>query len=594
MARRKQAIWMVGIMSGVMLQSLGAQAFLAPAEGPLAFRRDQLPLEAEAMARLSRQLVILAGGVDLETAPKRRLLGQMLALASALDPANLEARKQLADLQAGVKGTVPGAEELAQGRALLWQYLGWLETPEAGEAGRALAACLADVMRAADAGHPQAEALKGAAERGAWAGWVPELAAYQAAKPNVEATADEMALAETADAAEPASAEEESGILLREAEVSLVLWRLVPKSQPAQWVPGPATLEMSAVDLPTNDGKKLPFSLWIGGQDGASAFRELTRPLTDLLKSHHGELPANARVMIGGEALEESLKSKKRHSMSAPVAALASAAVSGRELAPGLTILGSLDATGAFQLPTGFWDQLQALGKGTGGRLVVPAAAAEELQAMLALERPEFFFEFEVLLAENFQQLLQLSEKATGEKFVASASKFREIREKSVRQPIGQYLANSFVARRLAELSQEAPYHFSAKMLAVQGAGNRPVTVPRRVMVSELRRAIVPMEWLVLRQNGDLQEEDYREIGASFDVCRAGVDKLQRYADKSDREMVEQVQAMLNGVRSLDRATRARGETNVVMAGVHAARLALVKAHAELSGKLAIAAGETE
>jgi hypothetical protein len=113
-------------------------------------------------------------------------------------------------------------------------------------------------------------------------------------------------------------------------------------------------------------------------------------------------------------------------------------------------------------------------------------------------------------------------------------------------------------------------------------------------MVSELRRAIAPMEWLVVRQNGDLGKEEFRKIGTSFDDCRTGVDHLVRYAAKEDREMIEQVQAMLNSVRALDRATRARGEAYLVTSGVNAARLAVVKAHGEISQKLAIAAGETE
>ena len=585
------ALWMAGFLAGVAGAPLHAQDFAAPAEGPLAFRRDQLPLEADAMARISQQLVTLTGAVDMQTAAGRRGVAQMLALASALDPANLDARKRVADLQAGGEIITADAEQISKARALVWQYLGWLETPDAGEPGRALAACLADVMTMADPQHPKTQARRGAPERGVWAGWIPEVAAYEAGKSKLAAT--EMN-DETLPADPEPSAAETPGALLTEAEISLVLWRELPKSVPPTWLAGPARLEMSAENLPTENGKKSPFSLLIEPHAGNSAFRELVKPLTELLQNHHGSLPANTRVTVGGKALEESLRSKKRHSLSAAVAVLASAAISGREPDPDLTILGALDAKGAFQLPTGFWDQLHALGKGDGKRLVVPAAAAEELTAMLALERPEFFFEFEVLLAENFEQLVQLADQAPSEKIAASAMKFREIREKAARQPIGQYLANSFVARRLAELAQEAPYHFSAKMLAVQGAGNRPVTVPRRVMVSELRRAIAPMEWLVVRQNGDLDKEDFRKIGTSFDDCRTGVDRLMRYAEKGDRDMIEQVQTMLNSVRALDRATRARGEAYLVTSGVNSARLAVVKAHGEIAKKLAIAAGETE
>ena len=79
---------------------LFAQKFAPPAEGPVAFRRDRIPLDAEAMAGLSRQLATLAEGLDFKTAANRRAAAQMLALAVTLDPANSKTRELIARFQA--------------------------------------------------------------------------------------------------------------------------------------------------------------------------------------------------------------------------------------------------------------------------------------------------------------------------------------------------------------------------------------------------------------------------------------------------------------------------------------------------------------
>ena len=144
-----RAVWAITAMT------LVAGNFAPPAEGPVAFRRDRLPLDADTMATLSRQLVTLAQGLDAETAVNRRAAAQMLALATALDPGNGKAREVLAGFQNGSHPPAADAEQLEKSRERVWQDIAWLETPEAGGEGQALAACLADVLVVSDPKTPR-------------------------------------------------------------------------------------------------------------------------------------------------------------------------------------------------------------------------------------------------------------------------------------------------------------------------------------------------------------------------------------------------------------------------------------------------------
>ncbi len=556
-----------------------AENFAPPAEGPAAFRRDRVPLDAEAMAGLSRQLVTLAERLDFKTAGNRRAVAQVLALSAGLDPANSKARELIEKFQKTPGPAAADPEEIARCRERIRQYLTWLETPEAGSQGQALAACLTDVMLIFDPENPRPEALSVAGERGAWKGWVPELAAYEPVVAVKPMPAQQPSIAE-------------AGILLSQAQVFTPLWKKADKTESAKWILSPAPLQMAAEMVPAEEGDPQPFSIIVGSTDHDRGVGQLSVPLLKILKRQHGSLPAGGRVTIDSDALATSLLSNKRQTISAAAAILASSAISGRE--PAATIIGLIDGSGAFALPAGFWHQLQSLGPGTGGRLVLPSAAAAYLPSMLALEKPGFFFEYEVLLAANFQELLDFTEKIPHGTLEKASAQFREIREKAASQAIGQYLANSFVRRRLTEVTQDAGYHYSAKMLVLQGAGNRPSHVSRAILAAELRRAIEPIDWIVNQEDDSTEIPQLNQLGSTQVACRNEVNRLFRYAEKGDRELLARAQELIDALRPLERALKTRNDFDSDSAESFVAYSTLTRIHGEVIAELAIAISDSQ
>ena len=579
-------VWCCLGLCAIAATSAVAENFAAPAEGPVAFRRDRLPIDVETMAVLSRQLLILARAHETGTAAQRRTVAQMLALATALDPGDARARDLIARLvrEKGRAATENDVDQAEKARTRAWEILAWLESPEAGASGRALAACLLDVLAAADPEHPQAQAARAAGERGAWAGWIPKISAYEA--PVIaKKVIPENPPAEP-DRPEP-------GFLLAAAQVSTPLWKQTQPPPLAAWELVPAPLEMTATTVTSEDGKAPPFSLIFGKPGELSPLTILVPGLLRLLEKQHGTLPPGVVITIQSDALTASSASRKLQSVSAAAAVLASAAISGRE--PQATIIGQLDESGAFKLPTGFWGQLQSLGPGNGGRLVLPAAAADFLPSLLAMEKPQVFFDYEVVLAADFQELLALSAKAADGVMAKVSAQFREIREKAGTQPLGQYIANPFIRRRLADIIQEAPFHHSAKMLVIQGAGDRPVSLPRGVLATELRRAIVPVEWLMQRPGSSFKVTELEQLGTTYTTVDARIEHLLRYAEKkADRELVGRVKDMATTIRMLDRVARGRGEPSLVALAVQSAHLTVVRAYGTVTEELAREAGEPE
>ena len=592
-SKRKQTLCVAGLMVGMGFSAM-AGPFAVPAEGPVAFRRDKIPLDADAMAGLSKQLQTLASSLDPETPADHRGAAQMLALALALDPANAKARELISNYQAGKHQAGDDADRLEKSRARIWQYIAWLETPDAGADGQALAACLKDVIVISDPKNPKATAIREAGEKGAWAGWVPAVSAYE--EKNL-ASNDSPGTPETG-TSDPMPDEATTAALpLEKAQVYTLLWQATGKGDTAVWTLAPAPLQMSAKlvepevgDEEGSQAKNKPFSITVGNGDEGSTVGRMAHTLRALLDSQHKKLPANVKVTINNKELEKSLESKRRQSISAAAAVLANAAVTGRE--PDAVILGSVDETGAYKLPTAFWDQLMALGKGSGRRLILPAEAAVYLPSILALEKPSFFMDYEVLLATDFNHLVALSTKTPEGPLANAVTEFRKIRERQGTQDVRQYIANTFVKQRLMVILQEIPTHFSAKMLLIQAAGNRPTLVARQVLATELRRALEPMRWILQMQDSNSDASNLAKLGETYESCRTRVDAMERYAEKNDKVLVDHAREVVIAIRNLDRATRTRGESYVVTHAVQTAHSDLKRLARAFSEEITADAGD--
>ncbi|GAA5131985.1 hypothetical protein JIN84_07510 [Luteolibacter yonseiensis] len=548
---------------GVLSTALSAGEFSPPAEGPVAFRRDRMPLDVETMADVAEKLATLADGLDPQTARERRGAAQMLALSLALDPGNSAARGLIEDFTAGKHKRDADDGKMEKSRASLWQVIGWLDTPEAGPQGQSLAACLKDVLVISDPKDPRGESLREAGERGKWAGWIPPLAKYE----TVVAAAGDTPV-------EPVPAE----VRLEKATVKTMLFSAVNTGRMPQTVPFVASVSMTS-ERTDNDA---PFFVHVGSQAGAMP----TGDLIKLLEKQHGKLPAGIRVTIGVEGSQILPPAKNTPAINAAAAVLASAAVTGNE--PDATIIGTLDEAGNFLVPPDLWSQLRSLGKGSGGRLILPAGAADTLPSLLAMEQPQFFFDYEVLLAVNFKDVLELSVKNPEGPLASATNKFRELREKSTTLPVGQYVGNPFVRRRLLETAQEVPNHYSARMLALQGSGNRPVFLPRKLLIHELRRAIEPMEWITKRTSPGYTDEEIPRIAPTYETCRSAVDGLFRYTEKSDRDLLTLVQELVAKLRPLDRATTKARDYYDTVSPMQAAQTAIMTTYAQVSLQLAL------
>jgi hypothetical protein len=289
---------------------------------------------------------------------------------------------------------------------------------------------------------------------------------------------------------------------------------------------------------------------------------QLSETLKDLLERHHGGLPTGIRIRIRSQETDQALAAGRKVPISAAAAVVASAALSGHE--PAALVLGQVDADGNYRTPSGFWEQLQAVAPSASRRVIVPDSAAPFLQALLAMEKPEFFMNHEVLLAKDFAMLTRLSSKGMEASESTACAKFAEIRDRMNNRNLREYIGNPFIRQRLADIVQSAPWHISSNMLLLQASGQRPTTLSKSVLGSEIRRAMEPTTWVTTYQGDWGKTADLDNLRQSYKESDRRLDALERYCERADRPMFDKAKEVMSAFRNIDRATRTRGEAYVV------------------------------
>ena len=344
-----------------------------------------------------------------------------------------------------------------------------------------------------------------------------------------------------------------SKVLLTQASVKTFLYEKSATTE--QYLLRPVTVSMKARSNSTEEqGSAVKISATANQENIRS---KISNPVLDLVASSLEDKPAPGRIEIKPGSKPYSY-SRNGDNLSGAAFVLTSSAFSGDS--PSGTIIVRLDENGNPVTPTNFWNILRDM-KGTEtGRLIIPASAEKFLLSLLTMEQKSFFLRYEVLMASTPEELLALSSSKPSPEYAAAFAEFKAIREKSKGIAVGSYVANRFVLQRLRDLSAKAPYHLSAKLLATQGAGERPRALTRDFVAAELLRIIEPARPVV---KFSMQNATKANISTMNDIqraCRDSVEGLDRLTDIRDRDLLEATKDLATSLRSVARELSKNGE----------------------------------
>jgi hypothetical protein len=576
-----------------------ADQFVPPTEKLPPFRRDRLPLYEDAMQGLSHNLVSAIGGAPYETAEHRRTAAKTLALAIALDPKNEKALDQLSELAGGNKPDHVDQDRLGRSKRHVWGSLKWLSSPEAGKDGNSLASLLGETMANLYPTDSQASAFAGKSENPAWSGWIAETAVFKKA-PEI---AKKVEPAEVEEEKEVVSNEEpekpkptfKDGIILETAQASTVI-NLFDKEK-LVWAPKVVSMEMSVNKDPRDDLGEQRWGFHVNLQANSDDYwqiqEDVAQPIKKLLEKEIGNLPERAEIRLRPNLGEDVSYSHRRNGSQITAAGfvLAHAALSGNQ--PDGTFIGEINREGKLGVPKFFWRSLYTLTDGPGGRLIVPAAAEPYFVNILALEKPEFFFKYEVLVASSVEEYLMLSSRNTSGTHEETYNKFKIIKDKLAGNDIGPYLTNRFVRERLQEIASQAPYHLSAKILNTYGTTARPRYLTKEVLAAEIwRRIDVINDITKIEDLYGISSSQLSKLNDHYERMRADLAALDRYTDSRTIELLREAKDLVSSLRAFGKAFEAKGEMWDKIGKIHQERSKMRKKNEELLKKLTELTGD--
>lgn len=436
-------------------------------------------------------------------------------------------------LKSGRAAELAEKQVLERARNRAWQVMAWLEMPEAGADGQALAACLGDVLVAVDPKHPRAKG-RAAGEQGAWKGWVAEELAF---RPKEKEPVMEDPVTP------PVEPEEESKALaLGEVSGWMPLWSVdkLSAEKKLEWAEVGLRGEVTAQ-------KKAPL-MTVAGAANPKVFRTAFRLLEAAMEERHGTLPKGLALELDfgkpGYAMD-----LNGSALTGTAALLVDAAFSGKP--PAASVLAVVGEDGKLEPPPRLWQTLRAMSPlEPGRRLILPEEAADLLKALVVMDDAAFFMKNEVLLAGTVDELCELAAAEPGEELAAALKQFEGIRSVGEGKALGPFVAHPSTQQRLRDLALAMPEHASARMLALQGSGNRPRFLDRAVLAREIRSALEPARYLTAVQMTMLAPE---RLEQGHESCREQLDALAGYVDIRDRDLHKEAVAVADSLRTLAR-----------------------------------------
>ena len=596
----------IGSASFALLMVMAsAGPFVPPTEKLPPFRRDRLPLHEDAIKHLSHRLLGVLGEAPYETPEHRRTVAKALALTLALDPNHQKAKDQLAALVAGNQPAAATQEPADHLKNQIWDSLDWLSSPKAGKDGNSLASLLGETMTALYPGDPQSVTYAGKPENPAWKGWIAETVAFgkapeiakqeepaEARKPDVTEGEEGSESNQEPEKPKPSS---KSGILLEQARATTVI-NLFNKEK-SVWLPEIVRIEMSATGDPKDDlgEKRWGFLLNLqANQDEDWKFQEnIAQPIKNLLEREIGSLPERAEIRLRPDLAEDVTYSHRRNGSQITAAGfvLAHAALSGNR--PNGTFIGEIKRGGGIGVPRYFWRSLMALTDGPGGRLIIPSAAEPHFINLLALEKPEFFFKYEVLVASSTEEYLILADPDSSGTYQETYNKFKIIRDTSAGNALGAYLNNRFVRERLQEIVNQAPYHLSAKILSMYGTTARPRYLTREALAAEIwRRTDVINEIAKIEDLSGIHSNRLARLNQHVETMRNDLANLDRYTDSRNVDLLRDAKDLVSSLRAFGKAFEGKGEMWEKYDEIYQERAVMLRKKEELFKKMAELTGD--
>ncbi|GAA5496445.1 hypothetical protein Rhal01_02629 [Rubritalea halochordaticola] len=554
-------VFYIPLCLGLSAMPLLAVTYHEPSDDIVMIRTDRLPIDTDTMKWLSHQLVIIAERESPGTAVDMRTNAQLIALAQILDNENREAKRFNDLLKRGQSYDTTSTDQVTKATSRVWSLVNFLSNKEAGNEANLLADCIKDTMLVIDPKHPSLSEFRASAKR--WEGKVAQLDKFKgrgrqiADNPRVtDEPIDPPVIAENDDEDMPEKQKEETLTNNKASKWHALTGNIISPVQEYARIDNKDRYrdEITSISVEILPGKadkdnKLQFECYPRPQHDGKLEYEIKKKLGNEWK----DLP-NAKIKL---KLKNSLSNRDQKYLVSNLLVFLDSSLADNKYSSKTLTLTNVDDNGDFSRGYSFWHTMRLVAATEEGRrILVPQHAEDDLRQLIALEKPEFFVKNEIIVVNSLKEARSYSGKLTDPKIKEACELYAEFQDVAESRSIGALTANKHVRERLEKILALMPNHISAKMLLLQGSGQRPIKLESKFLAYELddiTSDIVP----IIREAAKFGAK-YTDYSNKTDVVASKMEKelevIKNYVDSADDAMYETAEDLVSNLKILSRA----------------------------------------
>lgn len=558
----------------VLLSSMPLMAvtYHEPGSQEILIRTDKLPIDPDTMRWLSKQLTVIAERENSGTAEQLRANAQLIALAKRLDNGNKGADALNKQLLEGEKFNPKSSDDVAKATSRVWSLTKFLSSKSAGEEANALAAYIMDAMSVVDPKHPALADYQPSAER--WANTVANLDKFKEEPKIASSNQPEIASNNSRVTDVPSdglndkqwpSNEQDEKDKEEPKNDDKVAWHelktkfTVPLQEQAKV--GDRDIQRAAISQvqveikPNHSDSEKRLEITSNRYNDNNSLKRLEHPVRQTLDNVWKRTP-NAKVEI---RLVNDLSYKNQDYLQSNLILFLDTSLSNKEYNPNILALTKIEESGKFVRNDDFWTTMMMVAGDSNAqrRILAPKDAEDDLRQLIALEKAEFFARNEVILVDSLEESRHYTSSTTDEKIKEATALFAEFQSVAESRSLGALSANKHVRERMEKILALMPNHLSAKMILLQGSGNRPLKLESKFLAYEMDGIIAPVASYIRRVGTWSESSHYtsNDLEGIYTKMEKRLEEIRNYVDSKDNNLYTGATDMVSNLKSISRAS---------------------------------------
>ena len=219
-----------------------------------------------------------------------------------------------------------------------------------------------------------------------------------------------------------------------------------------------------------------------------------------------------------------------------------------------LLVIASINEKSDFLRNQYFWGNLPLLtAEARDTRILVGRGSKEYLLQLIALGKPEFFIQNEVIEIENLKQARKLTARDDHADYAEATAVFAEVKSAVEQKSLRSMTENKYVREKLEKILVSMPNHLSAKILLEYGARKKPSILDSKFFAISMKSLLEPTNKILTVPASSLT---YQDAMKQSELISDGLENFRDIISDDDQIIYDAVDKIAEKLRGFGRAKK--------------------------------------